>query len=97
MNFVLMLYVVWTLVVIWYGWSYTVKNRDREAYLEDYAYRLEEWELSFKVRKVALDGLLMYARRLSFKRDDEDSLMYPLLSMNMQVLEDELFGEDETG
>ena len=87
MNFVLILYVIWSLVVI--GWAYnrTVNLDNREAGLDDYAAGLEDWELGFKVRKVALDGLLMYARRVA--------TVTPGLPERLAEIEREHFGDKE--
>lgn len=97
MNLVTMFYIVWTVTVVAWGAVQAMKYRDEVASLEDYAARLEDWELDYKVRFTALTGLLMYARRLSGKTGEDGELLYPLLEMNMAVLESEIFSKDEEG
>ena len=72
-------------VAMWFYMRHVWDTRNAE--IDVYAGEVYDMELLIKSRKVALDGLLSYARRVA--------RLDPGLSERMDVLEAEMFGDEE--
>jgi hypothetical protein len=75
--------IIGEILFAWYLGRYHGQLKNREDELEVYAVSLDDWDREIRVKLTALDGLLMYARRVA--RSDPD------LQSRMDVLEVEMF------